>query len=246
MSTSASMAHRLTLAGLAAITLLGLPLRAQATPFDDQPKLLLHARGATIKAVCRDAGSLSDCRTAVTNAQVAKDVTGPFYFVYLLVAEGFLRGAPLGGTDLGLAGFQCGIQYNPLPSQGVDVFSWALCATLEFHLPDWPQPGSGNLVTWDPVNICQLGEVGVAGYFYCAAYGPDVMQLIPRPVDGKARVADCNAFPYELTTADLGSVRFTPQGQAAGCNPCVQSCAMPAPVARATWSQIKGLLGGDR
>jgi hypothetical protein len=133
----------------------------------------------------------------------------------------------------------------------VDVLAWTLCATLEFPSTGWPASGGGNLVAWDTINSCQnyepsgpgTGVVAAAGYFYLAAYSNDVMMLIPRPVDGLAKVADCLA--RETTIADvgvprspshLGTARFS-TGGGQGYNPC----GFADPIRSTTWSGIKTL-----
>ena len=216
---------------------------ARATSFDDKPKLLLHVVGQTTKNQCTTWGSLSDCNQAVTHAALSAPTAGPFYFMYLLVANGPLRSSELGGNDLGLAGLQCGIQYNGTLNAGVDVFGWTLCGTLEFSSGGWPAAGSGNLITWDSTNKCQKAEVSVAGYFYCAAYGNDTFSLTVRPVDGAAKVADCNSVEINLDpNRDLGSVSFSDPGTTGGCNPCLGPCITP--VKATTWSGIKGSYSG--
>ncbi len=163
-----------------------------------------------------------------------------------------------GNAAAGIGGVQCGIDYNPAAGAGVDIFSWTLCGSLEFPSGGtngpWPAAGSGNLITWDTAH-CQRTEPGgsgagvsaAAGYFYLSAYSPDVLQIIPRPVDGQAKVADCNAsedliggtgFPPGVSS-HLGSARFTASGQIPGYNPC----GIPVNVQPTTWSHIKGLYG---
>jgi hypothetical protein len=103
-----------------------------------------------------------------------------------------------GDAVSGVGGLQCGITYDPAAHAGVDVFNWTLCASLEFPSSGpngaWPAAGSGNLITWDGAFRCQRtqpdgsGVVAAAGYFYCAAYSTDRLELIPRPVDGQAKV----------------------------------------------------------
>lgn len=240
--TNLQSVRRLRLLALVSgvLSLIGYAPRALATSYDDRPKLLLHVRALTNKNQC-GWGNLADCQGALTTGDITNGVAGPYYFVYLLAAPGHLRGVSLGGDGHGLAGFQCGIQYNGGNHQGVDVFMWTLCATLQFTSGGWPAAGSGNLITWDATNKCQLGETAIAGYFYCGAYTPDALRLVVRPADGRAAVADCGAAQYDLTEADLGSARFAIGGQSPGCNPCAGSCAPPTPVQPLTWSQIKSL-----
>lgn len=212
---------------------------ARAVPFDNKPKILLHLKALTTKNACTTYPDLADCKTAVTRGQVGT-ASGPFYYMYALVATGPYRSSGLGGNDLGVAGAQFGIDFDGTTGGGVDVFTWNLCATLEFTSTGWPQDGGGNLLTWDNTNKCQKNEVAVAGYFYCGAYSTDTFKLIARPVDSAAKVADCNSQEIVLTPAvDLGFAKFSAAGDTDGCNPCVAGCD-GVPVQPTTWSKIKG------
>lgn len=217
---------------------------AQAAP--STPKILLHLMTTTSKNTCTRA-QLSDCATAVTNG-TSEAAGGVPYFMYLLAATGPL-GLDEGDTQEGIAGLQCGIDFDGTEGAGVEMFGWSLCATLEFSSTGWPEDGGGNLITWDSTTKCQREQVGVAGYFYVAAYTPDMFKIIPRPVDGKAQVAKCSAEEINLSLADLGFVAFSAGGTDTGCNPCVQvngndtDCS-GVPVQRTTWSSIKGLYDG--
>lgn len=214
------------------------PGPARAVPFDDRPKLLMHLKPTTTKNQCTTYGSLTDCAQAVTRGQVG-DARGPFYYAYVLVVTGALRGAPLGGNDLGIGGAQFGIRYDAADQSGVDVFAWNLCATIEFPMSGWPASGTGTLITWDTTSRCQKNEVGVAGYFYCGAYSTDAFWLTARPVDGYMKVADCEAQEIVLdAVSSAGMARFTLGGDDDGCNPCTYSC-FQSPVQNTTWSRIK-------
>ena len=213
-------ARRVAMAGL--LLVLAAPA-ARAVPYDNQPKLLLHVVPTTTSDQCA-AGSLSDCRDAVTEATLSARNVGPWYYVYLLAARGDYSN--VGGLSMGIT-YEQGRPTDINNGSGIDIFSWNLCATLEFVTPgpsSWPQPGGGDLLTWDTVSKCQAGETAVAGYFYVAAYGPDELKLIPRPVDGRARLADCCSHEVTLGTAALGSANFSTTGTTPGCNPCDGPC----------------------
>jgi len=193
---------------------------ARAVPYDGNPKILLHVRSVTTKNICT-AGAPSDCRDAVTEGALISG-NGPYYFVYLLGARGNLPD---------IAGLQMGIHYeNGCPGDRnngdrLDIFGWMLCATLEFAMPGWPAPNSGNLITWDAVHQCQSGETAIAGYFYVGCYASaDILRLIPRPVDGVAKFANCNSVETILPAASLGSASFSSGGAIPGCNPCDGPC----------------------
>jgi hypothetical protein len=205
-------------------------------------KIMLHAQTTTTKNPCTRAAnvpaSCSGYDVGVSNQPLA-----PTYrFVYLLVTNG--------SQTEGVAGVQCGINYNNAEFVGVDVFSWALCATLEFSSTGWPQAGGGNLITWDATTRCQtsgnptIGAVAVAGYFYAGAYSSDVMRVTPRPVDALAKVANCGSVEDNIYTGSdsqtfLGAVGFGPGTQ--GINPCGRTLP-PLPVANTTWSAVKSLV----
>lgn len=208
------------------------PGGALADTVDGRPKILLHVSTATAKAECAT-GQLADCRAGVPNGLVNLPL-----IVYVLAA----RGDQLEG----LAGVQFGIdyfgQYDPAgATTNLNIFSWTLCATIEFATPEplWPSPGSANLITWRADEACQTGEVGVAGFFYLTAYATSQMFIRQRPSDGEAKVADCGAQEIILSPfTDLGCAYFTPEGFPGGCNPCVHPCGVD-PVESSTWSRIK-------
>ena len=230
---------------LASVLVAGLGLAAFSTVSfagaNANAKLLLHLNTTTTKLTCGVRGTPS-CVNVVSNGALYPTN----YFAYLVVADG--------NQVAGLGGLQCGIQYNGALGAGVDVFSWTLCATLEFSSTGWPNAGGGNLITWDTATKCQRfvpagndpanGVTAAAGYFYMGAYTADVMQITPRPVDGQAKVADClsnedliggTGFPAG-PPSHLGSASFSGAGNIAGYNPC----GLPTPVANTTWSGIKG------
>jgi len=156
-----------------------------SAPYDGRPKIFMHVKPTTTKNPCAQ-GVLADYANAVVTGGLYPG-SGPYY-VYLVAARGSLTG--LAGAQLGID-YQHGASGGATDGQGLDVYSWTLCGSLEFHLEDWPQPGSGNMVTWA---TCQTGETAVLGYFYVAAYAPDSLSVIARPVDGAAKVAGCPTF----------------------------------------------------
>lgn len=209
-------------------------------------KIMLHALSLTTKNPCtRAANAPTTCAGySVSSAPLYP----PSLYTYLLVVNG--------SQAEGVAGVQCGVDFNGAPGVGVDVFAWSLCATLEFASTGWPQDGGGNLITWDATTRCQtagnatIGVVAVAGYFYMGAYTNDVMRVTPRPVDGFAKVANCGSVedvPYGGSPLDagvndgntfLGAVGFGPG--TAGINPCGRE--RPVGVESSTWSGVKNLL----
>ncbi|HEX7880643.1 MAG TPA: hypothetical protein VF720_14605 [Candidatus Eisenbacteria bacterium] len=205
-------------------------------------KIMLHALSTTSKNPCVRAANLpANCvgfNAGINNLPLYPTT----HYTYLLVVDG--------SQVEGIAGVQCGIDYNSAFGQGVDVYGWTLCASLEFSSTNWPQDGGGNLITWDATTRCQtsgnaaLGAVGVAGYFYMAAYTPDIMRVTRRPVDNLAKVANCGAAediiqvcyrPETDESTFLGAVGF---GRT-GVNPCGRLCGLP--VEAASWSEVKAL-----
>ncbi|HEX7878226.1 MAG TPA: hypothetical protein VF720_02385 [Candidatus Eisenbacteria bacterium] len=205
----------------------GLVTPARAVPFDNTPKILLHLKPVTAKNQC--ASGITDCRDAVTSGLISTPGDPHFYYALVLGARGNL--ATLGG-------FQFGINYDDGCAGGladhdqIDILGWTLCGMLEFSSPSprWPSPGSGNLITWDAINSCQTGEHAVAGYFYLSCYNnADVLDIIPRPVDARAVMANCTSVETTLPASSLGSLAFSASGATLGCNSCDGPCPEPPP-----------------
>jgi len=211
---------------------------------DYSARILLHLTQPLSKDACLN-GRLSDCRDASVSGALSGS-SGPWYYAYVLVARGSISS---------VAGLQLGISYDHNQAgdmsdgKGVDIFSWNFCADRQFPTPagfppgapNWPEPGSGNLITWYLDTNCQFGETAVAGYFYLAAYSPDVLRITARPVDGKAAVADCIPRVYDMEAGDLGFATFSDGARIPGCNPCITDCVSPTPIRETTWGAIKSL-----
>ncbi len=187
-------------------------------------KILLHVGAVTTKNACTSVPV--DCRNAVVTGSV-----GSAYNVYLCVANQ--------SDSVGVAGMQAGITYNDASNAGIDIFGWNLCANLEFAMAGWPfSSNTGTLITWDKAGNCQLGpKTTVAGYFYLGVYTPDRLSLIPRPVDGSSKVADCNAAEENLTAQAPSPLGYADFGTGSGYNPCQNI----VPVETTTWSGVKSL-----
>jgi hypothetical protein len=138
----------------------------------------------------------------------------------------FLAYVMIAGVDstIGIAGIQFGITYDGRPGQGVDVVSWVECGLYEWAQEDWPQAGSGNLITWHQGSDCQRTDPVVVGFFDIEVHSPDQLRIIPRPADGTAALANCginstgagaNSITY-LEEATLGWAGF---GGRPGYNP---------------------------
>ncbi|HEX7880644.1 MAG TPA: hypothetical protein VF720_14610 [Candidatus Eisenbacteria bacterium] len=208
-------------------------------------KIMLHSLTTTTKNPCTRATNVPAACGGYDNGvsnQTLTSGTPAFHYVYLLVVNG--------SQVEGIAGVQCGINYNGAEFVGVDVFTWSLCATLEFASTGWPNAGGGNLITWDATTRCQtagnatIGAVAVAGFFYMGAYTPDVMRVTPRPVDALAKVANCGSVEdivFSPAGDDahtfLGAVGFGPGNT--GINPCGRELVLP--VEPTSWSAVKTL-----
>jgi hypothetical protein len=176
-------------------------------------KILLHLQATAAGNACTIEGGHPPCASIVT----AGDLNPAAYFAYVLLADG--------NVDPGFAGVQFGISYNSITGSGVDVFDSRLCGSIQFASPEWPASGSGNIVAW---NQCQTGAappdtnaVAVAGYFYVGAYTADEFRITTRPVDGLAKVADCNRAETTLPSPGaFGVVRFSAGATEPGYSPC--------------------------
>jgi len=161
---------------------------------------------------------------------------GSSYHVFLVVAQA--------DPDSGILGLSCGIDYNPEPEAGVDVFTWTLCSGgLDFRNAgrhgDWPEAQGGNRITWwssDPAKQCPrqvLGEDGahaVAGVFYIHAYGEDTFRVTRNnnlQSGPELEIGDCAARLTDLPISAAGSIRFSDDPEETGCNPCLNPCPDP-------------------
>lgn len=203
------------------------------------PVILVHLTAAGGRDACASGGVVR-CEDAVVSGSIAVPNVGPFYYAYLIGDLGNYQPS---------AGIQCGITYEKnapgdiLNGTGIDIFGWTLCATLEFATssPHWPEPGSGNLITWS--NGQCRATPRVAGFFYLGAYGTDRLQVVAHPLVGDARMADCDGIETVVASGQLGWAGFAPGGQSPGCNPCAGSCDNPTPVRVTTWGGIKAAFG---
>ncbi len=200
---------------------------------NDAAAISLHIGPFVSKNHCDDAPAL----TAADMITEVNDCGGTYYTMYLLICNV--------SDSLGVAGLQYGVNYDGVTASGVDIEAWYPCTDLEFSNDFFPDPGTGNLQTWDYTVNCQntLSEpyvprtvVAIAGVFTVVAYGPDLFTITPRPVDGRAKIGDCFGAEYDITDyvpSHLGVGAFCLPGM--GYNPC----GGPTPVEPATWGQIK-------
>lgn len=238
-------------AGVLALGALALTPLDSGAAISSRPKILLHLKAVSAKAQCTIPAGLGGL---CANADNTGDLNQPYHMMLIVDMGDSMESVVAGDPAHGIAGVQFGINYpgsfNPAGSGSmINVFSWTLCATLEFNVPPWPSSGGGNTVTWDYVNTCQQGRLSSVGYFYLTAYSAGTFQIIPRPVDNLAATADCdpsNIFAItNLSPGDLGSAHFSPGGGASSlaCNPCLRNCVDdPVAIAPTTWSKVKNLL----
>jgi hypothetical protein len=143
-------------------------------------------------------------KDVVTRGELSKE-----YLAYVLITDF--------SPKYGVAGVQFGISYNGKPGEGVDMTGpWKTCTLYQWPMEDWPASNTGNLLTWNQSEDCQEKSPLPVGFFTVTAYSPDRMKIIPRPVDGLARIATCgvkminasdkmdNAKPECLGWADFG------------------------------------------
>lgn len=171
------------------------------------------------------------------------------YWAGLLVVDG--------DPAAGVAGAECGIDYEAGIFDGVFVLGWTLCADREFPVTGpngpWPAAGAGNRLEWNGVLNCQRTppDFGVptvatlAGYFYVGAYTSDNLSVIANPGSGVATVTSCNAVVDTVhgggivrNPPHVGYARFSPNAAEPGYDPCGLATAVEG----STWSRLKSLL----
>jgi hypothetical protein len=186
----------------------------------------LHLSAASGGASC-GAFLPTSCNSFYTGSNTAGN-----WNVYVMIAR---------YDTVGIAGAQFGIEYDDSPESGLVVHGWTSCADMEFATPGWPDSDSGTLITWEPMFNCQVDTLHytpvLAGYFTVTATGVADFRIVPRPVDGKAKVADCLSAEDDITAkvpSRLGVITF---GKDYGYNPC----SPLVPVERTTWGNIKTL-----
>jgi len=159
-----------------------------------------------------------------------------------------------GNGPRGIAGVQWGIYYNGKAHTGVDIVSWTPCGDLEWSRDGWPDPNTGNMVTWSYQDNCQMSKPegsrvqAIAGSFYVYAYGEDAFSVVPvewGPQGYLLKVSSCKLAEYNLNPSTArGVIVFSSDGSATGFNPCtgtgvLPSLPQPAGVHPATWGKLK-------
>jgi len=201
---------------------------------NDQVGIAIHLGALVTKDLCLNAPNVTSS-TIVTSGTV-----GPAFGAWVLVCNG--------SDSTGIAGVEYGITYNSTALQGVDVFGWNACGSLEFPGAGYPNAGGDNIVTWDPINNCQNVNsepfvpktvVAMVGQLYVIAYSPDQLTIVPAVRSGFAKVADC-ASSEDIVSGQVPThMGFVEFGGGAGYSPCGQ----PTPVENTTWGNIKNAFG---
>ncbi|HEX7880641.1 MAG TPA: hypothetical protein VF720_14595 [Candidatus Eisenbacteria bacterium] len=234
------------LIGLSGALLSAGPALAQYGTPNEEAKIIIHVVPVTSMSgrACSSNKAQAPCDQMVTNGKVNE-----YYYGFVCVVDG--------KRDAGIAGVTFGVKFNRTPRSGVDISEWTRCGTLEFPTTsggrrDWYNVSNGgNLVTWDPQNACQTtepsgsgtGVTAVAGYFYLTAYSADRLEIVPRPADNQAAVADCTSILSIVagpgapihTKPYVGTVEFSADGSVVGSNPC----GLAHPVVGKTWTGVK-------
>lgn len=190
---------------------------------NDNAKIAAHLQLHSSKSSCEDFVA-PPCNQGSATVVVHGNL-GTGYDLYLVVLDA--------DSSAGVSAATFGIRYSGASQAGVDIFSWSLCADMEFTGgPEgvaWPDSGSGTIIVWDRTSSCQRhpvsGDVdgGVAallGMFYVYAYSDDVFAVTKRdfvPTPGFS-VCDCRAKELELPFPEArGTVGF---GNQSGSDPC--------------------------
>jgi len=186
--------------------------------------MALHIGTQTAKNPCSISLPSGSCSGYTTST-----IGSGFFNVYLAIAS---------YDSLGIAGAQFGVDYTGATGQGCDVSGWTSCADLQFPMDGWPAAGTGNLLTWEPSLNCQGDMTNytpiLVGVFQITSYGSDTFSITPRPNDGKAKVADCNAAEDDLTAKTPSRLGVASFG-GTGYNPC----SAIVPVKATTWGNLK-------
>lgn len=216
---------------------------------NDTAKIALHLQAVpTGKApsVC-DRAPLPPCTAGDSSLAVVGDLNTP-YDLYVLVLDG--------SALAGVGGAAFGIEYGP----GVVVSGWTLCADLDFsgapQGSQWPDSGSGNLLTWNVTTNCQntpaegdldYGVTAVLGALHVYSYAAETISITPRnyaPTPDFS-VTDCTPERSDPPYPDnAGRVAF---GQVTGgYDPCSPPDTIPpAQITNLALEEATGLSSSD-
>lgn len=203
----------------------------------DDAAVLLHLLPLTTRGACTRVEATPPC----AGVQTAGQVYPQLYFAYLLLHARITPGL--------VRGFSCGVQYEAAPNSGVDVFEWRLCADADAPTAGWPGSGGGNRIVWNAEHSQGLepggagtGVMAAGGYFYLAAYTPDVMRVTAHPGSGRATLLDALGNELDIPAtgpSPFGTLAFSASGTLQGYVPCVAA----VPAGTTTWGSIKAMFG---
>lgn len=174
-------------------------------------KMVLHLVPFSNRSTCLN-GRLDKPEQVVTKG----DLFPAKYIAYVLIADAT--------PGVGVTGCQFGIAYNDSAKSGVDILDWTECTLFNWPEADWPDSGTGNLLTWNQQTDCDTTGMRVVGYFTVAAYSPDRLSLIARPSDGRAAVIACGVTNIDKDSDTIDKVipenlGFVDFGGGPGYNP---------------------------
>jgi sugar lactone lactonase YvrE len=207
-------------------------------PLTEHPAaILLHVVPVATHTTCEGPSSLD---SVITFQNLGPDGS-EHSIVYVIATPNATSGL--------ICGVQAGIAYDVTRDghAGIEVQSWHLCADVEFPGDNWPASGTGNTVTW--ADQTYATDVNVVGYFEVIAHGASTMSVIPWPVTGVAKIANCSSMEYtlEIPPDRLGWVSWGGAGfglDTNGCNPVREPCTTgPVPTQSVTWGRLKSLYG---
>jgi hypothetical protein len=195
-----------------------------STASAEMPAFVLHATEPNQRRAC----SVRSLHVS-TSARLLPSA----YYVYVLL--GRERQTPP------QIGCQFGVNYETAAGRGIEVYGWQLCASREVPTLDWPGPGSGNTIVWDPSQrhesvLLEASDyvAQVAGYFYCGGYTPSAFHLTADPRSGDIQYAGesesgaVEADPDSQPAAFLGRVQFSADGASIGHDPTSGREGLPA------------------
>lgn len=216
----------LPMAAALALSVLGGTSR-RAGAVDLSPRILLHARTASTSQPCQP--SIVGCGAASTGGILNLSSGAGDYFVFLMAA----RFDPA----IGARSITTGLYYDLMTLEGVDIYSWHLCADLETpSTAEWYRNNGSNTLSWNAEH-CRQDSLAIGGYFYLTAYTPGEIAMVA-PEGGAASVTLCNDQVVAVPAERLGYVGF---GERTGCNPCNELCHF-VPVETITWGRLKTLI----
>lgn len=223
-----SIARRCLVCGAIGWLLCGAGLRSSLAGPNEGGVLILHAESSIIYSTdnggyCGDT-LLDVCEGAVVGVPSDPTVTTVFFVLAAFPRDSSPR---LGGVTFG-------INYE---SDRLALVEAGHCGDEVLNEDDWPQPGSGTAVTWEPARTDHLVEV----YWFAAysRYGasPTSFELMPHPIQGGWFVDDDNPSQID-EIAGYGALGFGMDGYL----PCP---AGPVPVEEQSWGNVKARFRGD-